>query len=57
MLSKVGCSAATTMVGRVWVGGQWNGGWFWSEAWGKPSSRWSHWLIRLGGIVRIVFGL
>jgi hypothetical protein len=31
--------------------------WFWSEAWGKPSSGWSHWLVHLGGIIRVVFGL
>jgi hypothetical protein len=28
---------------------------FWSEAWGRPSSGWSHWLIRLSGIVSVVF--
>jgi hypothetical protein len=37
------------------VGGCQNGGWFSSEAWGKPSSRCKHWMILLSGIVRVVF--
>jgi hypothetical protein len=40
MLLKVGCPDPSTIVDRVWVDGWWKGGWFWSEAWGKPSSRW-----------------
>jgi hypothetical protein len=53
----IGWSAASVMVGRAGVDGWWNEGWFWSKAWGKLSSGWSRWLIHLGDIVRVVFGL
>jgi hypothetical protein len=39
------------------VDGCWNGCWFWSEAWGKPSFGCRRLLILLGDIVKAVFGL
>jgi hypothetical protein len=35
MSPKVGCSKASAMVERIWVGG-----WFLVEVWGKSSSGW-----------------
>jgi hypothetical protein len=52
MSPKVRCSEPSMMVERIWMGGG-----FWVEVWGTTSSEWRHWLIRLGGIVKVVLRL
>jgi hypothetical protein len=52
MSPKAGFSGPSVMAGRIWVDG-----WFWVEAWGKPSSGWRRWLVHRCGIVGNVFRL
>jgi hypothetical protein len=55
VLSKVGCSEVSVIVGRTWVGDWWE--MFWPVVWSRPSFGWRRWLARLGGIARVIFGL
>jgi hypothetical protein len=53
VLSKVGCSGSSVMVGRIWVDG-WRGGLSLDSCDG-PSPWCRRWLSLLGGIIRVVF--
>jgi hypothetical protein len=50
-------SKPSAMVERVWVGGGGRDVLFWVKVWGKPSSGCKHWLVGLGGIIRVFFVL
>jgi hypothetical protein len=56
MSPKAGCLGSSVMVGRFWVDVWWRDGLL-VDSYGGPSSGCKHWLILLGGIIRVVFEL